>query len=154
MKERMIEFNIGDIVKVVDKAYLKNNGFIDSIEGVIQELQSNSTFYKEYHGSMRIANGRNFIVFPGDCELLESKVVDKPYTINDPVNHPSHYTFGKYEVIDVLMDWFPDAPLLWQVVKYVARAKHKGQALQDLKKAQFYLNKVIESVENFEKEQK
>jgi len=65
----------------------------------------------------------------------------------DPVNHPSHYTFGRFEVIDVLQDWFPSSPLLWQIVKYVARAQHKGNMLQDLKKAQFYLNKAIEQLE-------
>ena len=65
----------------------------------------------------------------------------------DPVNHPSHYTFGRFEVIDVLQDWFPTSPLLWQVVKYVARAQHKGNMMQDLKKAQFYLNKAIEQLE-------
>ena len=65
----------------------------------------------------------------------------------DPVNHPSHYTFGHFEVIDVLQDWFPSSPLLWQVVKYVARAQHKGNMLQDLKKAQFYLNKQIAELE-------
>jgi hypothetical protein len=65
----------------------------------------------------------------------------------DPVNHPSHYTFGRLEVIDVLQDWFPTNPLLWQIVKYVARAQHKGNMLQDLKKAQFYLNKAIEQLE-------
>ena len=68
-------------------------------------------------------------------------------TSNDPVNHPSHYTFGRFEVIDVLQDWFPTNPLLWQIVKYVARAQHKGNMLQDLKKAQFYLNKAIEQLE-------
>jgi hypothetical protein len=64
---------------------------------------------------------------------------------DDPVNNPSHYTFGRFEVIDVLEDWFPDDPLLWQVVKYLARAKHKGNFLHDLEKAQFYLNRKIES---------
>jgi hypothetical protein len=34
---------------------------------------------------------------------------------DDPVNHPAHYTFGKLEVIDILEDWFPADPLLWQV---------------------------------------
>lgn len=63
----------------------------------------------------------------------------------DPeVYHPSHYTFGKYEVIDVLLDWFPDDPLLWQVGKYIARATRKGNELQDLEKARFYLDKRIE----------
>jgi hypothetical protein len=66
---------------------------------------------------------------------------------DDLVNHPSHYTFGRFEVIDVLQDWFPYNPLLWQVVKYVARARYKGNMLQDLKKAQFYLNKAIQQLE-------
>ena len=65
----------------------------------------------------------------------------------DPVNHPAHYTFGRFEVIDVLQDWFPSSPLLWQVVKYVARAQHKNNMLQDLKKAQFYLDRAIEQLE-------
>jgi Protein of unknwon function (DUF3310) len=70
---------------------------------------------------------------------------------SDPVNHPSHYTFGKYEVLPVLMDWFATQPLLWQVVKYLSRARHKGNYLQDLKKAEFYLKKAIEDAENEEK---
>ena len=68
--------------------------------------------------------------------------------LNDPVEHPKHYTFSKFEVIDVLMDWFRDEPLLWQVGKYIARAKHKGKELEDLKKARFYLNKKIEMLES------
>ena len=64
----------------------------------------------------------------------------------DMVNHPSHYTFGKYEVIDVIEDWqlgFHEG----QVVKYVGRAKHKGNELEDLKKAQFYLSRLIKNME-------
>jgi hypothetical protein len=65
---------------------------------------------------------------------------------DDAVNHPKHYTFGKYEVLDVLMDWFGDDPLLWQVGKYIARAKHKGHELEDLQKARFYLDKRIQKL--------
>lgn len=65
----------------------------------------------------------------------------------DMVNHPRHYTFGKFEVIDVLMDWFSTNPLLWQVGKYIARAGHKGNALEDLKKAQWYLAAEIARLE-------
>jgi len=65
----------------------------------------------------------------------------------DDANHPSHYTFGQYEVIDVLDDWFPTDPYEWTITKYVARAKHKGQQIKDLKKAQFYLNRRIEQLE-------
>ncbi len=74
-------------------------------------------------------------------------VAEKTLELLDEVNHPSHYTFGRFEVIEVLEDWFPDDPLLWQTVKYLVRAKHKENFLQDLKKAQFYLNRRIESEE-------
>jgi hypothetical protein len=63
---------------------------------------------------------------------------------HDPINHPGHYTFGKYEVIDVLEDWFPADPLLWQVGKYIARASRKGNLAEDLKKAAWYLQRRIE----------
>lgn len=65
----------------------------------------------------------------------------------EAVNHPPHYTFGKYEVIDVLEDWFPYDPLLWQAGKYIARANHKGNKLQDMKKALFYLERAIFKLE-------
>ncbi len=67
--------------------------------------------------------------------------------MSDPVNHPPHYTFGRFEVIDVLEDWFPDDPLLWQVGKYIARAVRKGDAVTDLKKARFYLDRRIKKLE-------
>jgi hypothetical protein len=63
---------------------------------------------------------------------------------DDPVNHPGHYTFGRYEIINVLEDWFPTDPLLWQVGKYIARAGRKGSLVEDLKKAAWYLQRRIE----------
>ena len=62
------------------------------------------------------------------------------------INHPAHYNVGKIEVIEAIDDWqlgFYEG----QVVKYVARAKHKGNQLEDLKKAQWYLNRKIEQLE-------
>jgi len=75
-------------------------------------------------------------------------VLGTPTTPKEPdmVNHPSHYTFGKYEVCDVLLDWFKNDPLLWQVGKYIARATRKGREKQDLEKAMWYLNKRLEMV--------
>ena len=72
-----------------------------------------------------------------------------PYVSNSEkeVNHPSHYIFGKFEVIDVLEDWFPKDPILWQVGKYIARSPHKGTELVDLKKAMVYLQRKINMLE-------
>lgn len=59
------------------------------------------------------------------------------------VEHPSHYNVGKIEVIDAIEDWQLDFHL-GNVVKYCARAKHKGRELEDLRKAQWYLSRAIE----------
>lgn len=60
----------------------------------------------------------------------------------DPVNHPAHYTLGGIEVIDAIEAWKLTFKLA-NVIKYVARADHKGKPLEDLKKAQWYLNREI-----------
>ena len=72
----------------------------------------------------------------------------------DVINHPQHYTLGKIEVIDFIEDKGLNFNL-GNVVKYVARAGHKkssgksmdAEALEDLKKAQWYLNREISSRE-------
>ena len=60
----------------------------------------------------------------------------------DPVNHPEHYKVGGIETID-----FIEAKSLGynlgNVVKYVTRSDHKGNKLQDLQKAAWYLNREI-----------
>ena len=62
----------------------------------------------------------------------------------DPVNHPAHYKVGGIETID-----FIEAKNLGynlgNVVKYVTRADHKGNKLEDLRKAQWYLTRAIET---------
>lgn len=63
----------------------------------------------------------------------------------DPVNHPSHYKVGGIETID-----FIEAKKLnyniGNVVKYLTRADHKGNKLEDLRKAQWYLTREINSL--------
>ncbi len=66
--------------------------------------------------------------------------------MSDPINHPSHYNFGKIEVITVIDDWQLDFSL-GNAVKYIARAAHKGSELEDLKKARWYLDHAIEELE-------
>lgn len=67
---------------------------------------------------------------------------------NDPVNHPSHYTSGKIEV----MDFIEDKKLNFargNVIKYVSRAgkKDKDKELEDLRKSSWYLNREIQRLE-------
>lgn len=60
----------------------------------------------------------------------------------DRVNRPGHYTFGSVEVIDAIEAWGLGFHL-GNVVKYIARADHKGSRSEDLKKARWYLDRQI-----------
>lgn len=66
-------------------------------------------------------------------------------TINDSVNRPSHYTFSRIEVIDAIEEWKLGFHL-GNAVKYIARAKHKGDELKDLEKAIWYINRRISKI--------
>jgi hypothetical protein len=68
--------------------------------------------------------------------------------VKDAVNHPDHYggPDNPYEVIKVLRAWGLEADaLLWNTVKYIARAGKKDPAkhVEDLEKARFYLDRRI-----------
>ncbi len=66
--------------------------------------------------------------------------------MSDDVNQPKHYTFGAIEVIDAIEAWGLGFRL-GNVVKYVARCRHKGTELQDLQKARWYLDREISWLE-------
>lgn len=70
---------------------------------------------------------------------------------NDPVNHPSHYTDTKIEVMDYIEDkGFNFA--LGNAVKYISRAgkKDKNKTIQDLEKAEWYLNREIKRLKKLQ----
>ena len=59
----------------------------------------------------------------------------------EKVNHPDHYNSGKFETIDVIADaGYGEGFCLGNVLKYILRAKHKEDELDDLKKARWYLD--------------
>lgn len=67
--------------------------------------------------------------------------------MNDAVNKPKHYSYGKYECINVLEDVLKDlngleAFCIGNAFKYLWRYKLKN-GTEDLKKARFYLDKAI-----------
>jgi hypothetical protein len=70
--------------------------------------------------------------------------ISHPDHTGDLVNHPPHYKVGGIETIDFIEAKSLDYHL-GNVVKYITRADHKGSKLDDLKKAQWYLNRAIEN---------
>ncbi|KAA9231577.1 DUF3310 domain-containing protein [Staphylococcus epidermidis] len=78
-----------------------------------------------------------------------SKKVEK--TLDDKVNHPSHYTYGDIEIMDfieqVTKDYKPElAFAIGNAIKYISRANRKN-GKEDLDKARWYLNRAFEKWE-------
>lgn len=77
----------------------------------------------------------------------------------DLVNHPSHYTAGRVEVIDFIEDCVRQAPdavvggLQWQALKYLSRLWLKDDPALDAGKARFYLNRLISTLDKPEYKQ-
>ena len=68
----------------------------------------------------------------------------QPTDIQEKIN-PSHYTQGKIEVIDFILDQKMDY-MTATITKYISRWRFKD-GVCDLKKAQWFLNKLIEEQE-------
>lgn len=68
-------------------------------------------------------------------------------TNHDPIDSPAHYAEGRqYEPIDVIADWELNYHL-GNCLKYVSRAGRKLNQLEDLKKARWYLDREIQTLE-------
>lgn len=92
-------------------------------------------------------------------ELLDAIDKLKPTTIinkkpkikfetseKEMVDHPIHYNQG-IETIEYIESWSMNFNI-GNVVKYVTRAGYKGDQLEDLKKAMWYLDREIQRLEN------
>jgi hypothetical protein len=88
---------------------------------------------------------RDYDSYPQETTEGSAALTGWPYSepVVDMVNSPRHYQLGKYEVIDVIDEWFPNDPHLFTAVQYIARAAHKGNLKQDLEKAIWYINRRI-----------
>ena len=78
--------------------------------------------------------------------------IENPWKVSDAVNSPAHYTRGKQEAIDIIEEAIKDAPdpksgmLQAQVLKYLLRLWLKDNPEQDARKAQWYLNRLVDSL--------
>tara|TARA_Y100000310_G_C20187836_1_gene581124 strand:+ start:55 stop:276 length:222 start_codon:yes stop_codon:yes gene_type:complete len=73
--------------------------------------------------------------------------------MKNKIDHPSHYGGDSaYEAINVIEAWNLNFAL-GNCVKYICRAGKKGNRLEDLKKAAWYINREIQSEANNKGEQ-
>lgn len=78
-------------------------------------------------------------------------IITKDETQHDEINHPSHYCQGGIETIDILKAKMPRPWFLGflqgNVLKYTTRANYKDDPIEDLKKARWYLDRLISELE-------
>lgn len=72
---------------------------------------------------------------------------------DDFVNRPPHYRQGDIECIDAIKAALGDGYkyyLQGSIIKYIWRFEHKENAVQDLQKSSWYLDKLIAEIQNGE----
>lgn len=140
-------------------SYIKNNPNAKAIEVAKAIGVTQNSVYQIIHKSKKrtqslpmtalkpstnVPNGQMSLALFSDPPKRgrPTKKLVMKYTKTDNVNHPPHYKTGGIETID-----FIEAKSLnynlGNVVKYITRADHKGNKLEDLKKAQWYLNREV-----------
>ena len=105
--------------------------------------------YSQLYESEQYANGVIGWLSDGACVVvfkpLDQWQDDKP--AGDDVNHPAHYTQGPIECIDAIASALGhDAFIQFlrgQVIKYMWRLGHKGDALKDAEKGTWYASRLV-----------
>ena len=91
--------------------------------------------------------GNDFMRYKEIRDALNGEVAD----VVDVVNSPSHYKSGGIEAIEgIEASMGPEAYagyLKGSVMKYLWRYEKKGKPIEDLKKARWFLDRLIQKVE-------
>ena len=80
--------------------------------------------------------------------LIRYMQKDNGIVYKNSIHHPLHYTQGSKEVIDMMVDiWGKESVAIYceiNAFKYRMRAGYKGNAVEDIEKSKFYMNKRLE----------
>lgn len=108
--------------------------------------------YDEYYSPMEIVN--KYYDKKWEVETIGEDVIlewEMPEPTKDAVNNPDHYNHGNIECIEYLKDNLPKEGytgyLEGNFKKYLHRWRHKGKPIEDLKKARWYLDRLIKELE-------
>ena len=89
-----------------------------------------------------------YVGFDLEPEFAKKQPSSKETSKGEAVDHPDHYNKG-IEVIDYIDSWDFNFTI-GNIIKYVSRHRHKANPLEDLKKAKWYLDRLIKKYEDKE----
>jgi hypothetical protein len=131
-------------------------GEVMKVERFIEEYKDEALGFEPTKAYAVERSGEWGYVLAEDCrewevpKLKNSAATPGKATDVDMVNHPNHYTTGKFETIEIIeavTSGYEDPFVSYNVgntQKYIARAPFKGKQLEDLKKARKYLDFAID----------
>jgi hypothetical protein len=129
---------------LLDKSiFITLNNEVQS-RGIIGCTEVDTNIYKVFLLSSftkELSSGLGVLI----CDV-KRKIVDFEELEVDNVNSPAHYNQGKYELMDIADDQNLNR-YAFNILKYVVRAPFKN-GIEDLLKAQWYLNRYIEKVKD------
>lgn len=127
------EFKVGDRVRLFDAHD------INEMRGTVIDVDDEIRVEVDAEFDYGMAS---VLRFPDEITPLPIK--EKRDTSPDPVNHPAHYTQYPVEVIQITehLNFCRG-----NAVKYICRAGHKGDELEDLRKSAWYIAREIERLE-------
>lgn len=127
----------GDTYKCIKDVNMSSDGRIEYVAGKI--------YTSEQDGCLTDESGIKGHYWLKD-DLFEKYFIPYNENINN-VNHPSHYNKGNIECIDAMISAYGKDTVsdfcICNAFKYIWRYKYKN-GIEDLKKAQWYLNKIVE----------
>ena len=107
--------------------------------------------YDSYTDNMKPYKSHESFSEPDNYGKTELKEPDYEDNESDMVNHPDHYMVGGIEALAVIeaklggpTNEMYRGYLMGNVMKYLMRSPYKGKREEDLKKAQFYLDGLVE----------
>lgn len=128
------------------KEYCNSNNYCSNC-AIKNRCNGSPVCYSDWELYPDVIIEKNYEIIFGKASETKDKKVEKK--AEDMVNHPSHYTHGGVECIDAITSALSsyedsvDSWLVGQVIKYLWRAPLKGKYEEDIKKAQFYLNRLV-----------
>lgn len=148
----MLKVNKGDLVRILDGAYLDETGLnvgdIVEISGMIEH--DSVEYYVK--GVVFDTTDEDFFLYDNEFELFRK--VGEEDAESDAVHHPSHYTQGKFETIEIIeaiTQGYDNGYVAYSIgntLKYLARAPFKhASPVEDLRKAATYLEFAVKAYE-------
>lgn len=140
------DLTVGEYIKLSDSNNKQRYGRVLNVYQDVFYLKYVAIVEIDGVGTIEIDDNYDFISVPRPT----SKEVEK--TLDDKVDHPSHYTYGDIEIIEfieqVTKDYKPElAFAIGNAIKYISRANRKN-GKEDLDKARWYLKRAFEKWED------